>query len=381
MTDDARSGLGATLRAAARAVRAGHLEAAVALYRRAADAAPADWSTHYNLGTLLLGLGRPAEAAVALRAAIARDAERPEPHATLAMALLGVGDEEAGWREYLWRREAPRLPAARPRAALPDRLDGERVAVLNEQGLGDALFFLRYAAALAARGATVVHDPFPKLAPILDRVPWLARPTAPPDRRLPLGDLPFLVAAHRSDPHPPALALSAPPRRRAAVARRLAEIAAGPWLGATWRAGVRAGGALFKEVPPARLGAALRSWPGPVAVLQRAPRPDDVAAFQAGLGRPVVDLSALNERLEDMLAVLDCLAEHVGVSSTNVHLRAGLGRPSRVLVPWPAEFRWRAGAERSPWFPDSPTYRQGAGGDWAAALERLAEDVSAASGA
>jgi hypothetical protein len=76
-----------------------------------------------------------------------------------------------------------------------------------------------------------------------------------------------------------------------------------------------------------------------------------------------------------MLAALEVLDEHVCVSNTNVHLRAGLGRASRVLVPYPPEFRWMNAGAESPWFPGSPVYRETAEDGWAPALAALARDL------
>jgi hypothetical protein len=58
-----------------------------------------------------------------------------------------------------------------------------------------------------------------------------------------------------------------------------------------------------------------------------------------------------------------------------MHLRAGLGRAARVLVPMPPDWRWMAAGEASPWFPGFAIYRQDAGGSWSAALARLAGDI------
>ena len=44
------------------------------------------------------------------------------------------------------------------------------------------------------------------------------------------------------------------------------------------------------------------------------------------------------------------------VSNTNVHLRDGVGKSSRVFVPQPYEWRWMA-AGPSPWFPGSVVHR------------------------
>jgi hypothetical protein len=87
-------------------------------------------------------------------------------------------------------------------------------------------------------------------------------------------------------------------------------------------------------------------------------------------------MTALNEPLEDMLALLALLDDYVCVSNTNVHLRAGAGRTSRVLMPHPPEFRWMADGDESPWFPGTRIYRQTAAGDWACALTRLKKELS-----
>jgi hypothetical protein len=76
-----------------------------------------------------------------------------------------------------------------------------------------------------------------------------------------------------------------------------------------------------------------------------------------------------------MLALLAVLDEYVTVSNTNVHLRAAVGRGSRVLVPHPPEFRWMAAGRVSPWFPDSLIYRQDRAGSWDTAFAALTADL------
>ena len=60
-----------------------------------------------------------------------------------------------------------------------------------------------------------------------------------------------------------------------------------------------------------------------------------------------------------MLALLALLDDYVGVSNTNMHLRAGVNRTAKVLVPAPPEWRWMAEGKESPWFPGFTVYRQG----------------------
>jgi hypothetical protein len=73
-----------------------------------------------------------------------------------------------------------------------------------------------------------------------------------------------------------------------------------------------------------------------------------------------------------LLAVVD---EYVGVSSTMVHLRAGVGGSARITVAFPYEWRWMESGDESPWFPRARVYRQAPDGDWSAALSRLARDL------
>jgi hypothetical protein len=162
----------------------------------------------------------------------------------------------------------------------------------------------------------------------------------------------------------------------------LAELGPPPYLGLTWRAGTAPADQrgrswlLHKEIPVDALAGAVKGFPGTIIALQRLPRSGEIAQLSERVSRQVHDLTGLNEDLETMLALLAAIDEYVGVSNTNMHLRAGAGRTARVLVPRPAEWRWMVAGE-SPWFPGFRVYRQQRDGDWSAALGRLDRDVVA----
>lgn len=316
------------------------------------------------------------EAAIAwLRREHARRPGEP-PHPVMAVLLLAIGQWAEGWKQYLFRTHpAP----TRDVSALPMRLDGKRVLLRNEQGLGDVLFSLRFMPELLARGATIALECPDKLKPILaPRIDVDHR--AAFDLEIWLLDLPGRL---ETDAVPPPFPLQNDGPRDI-----LSSLGKPPYLGLTWQAGTNVLrrpeyrtelAVLHKEISPALLGSVVRGWPGTLVSLQRNPAPADLEALRKAAGAPIHDLSAVNENLPEALAILAELDEYVAVSNTNIHLIAGLGRTARVLVPHPPEWRWmREGS--SPWFPGFPIYRQSAKLDWTEALARLRTDLFSPAG-
>jgi hypothetical protein len=249
------------------------------------------------------------------------------------------------------------------------------VLLRGEQGIGDVLFFLRFAPALQARGFEIALGCEKKLHSILSSGPVLHEVREDIGEGLPIGDLPVLL---QSEDTPPAWPLQV--RAKAS----LESLGPAPYLGVTWRAGTDLArrreigqdpSALAKALAPGLLGGALRGWPGTVIVLQRAARPGDSAEFGAAFQGRFHDRSELGGDLPALLALLAALDDYVGVSNANVHFLAGLGKTARVLVPYPGEWRWMRRPGPSPWFPGFAVYRQPQSRDWTPALERLRADL------
>ena len=99
--------------------------------------------------------------------------------------------------------------------------------------------------------------------------------------------------------------------------------------------------------------------------------------FQQAVARPVLDLSAYNDDIENLLALSGLLDWYVGVSNTMTHLRAAAGGSSDVLVPLPTEFRWMNRGDSYPWFPKNTIYRQQSDGSWKTSSDSLARKLNA----
>lgn len=348
-----------------------------------------------NLGNALQSAGRLDDSVRAFDAALAlRD--DADTRWNKAFSLLLGGHFSAGWEAHLGRPARQKVEAAAPGAFdidLPDDLTGQTVMLRREQGLGDELFFLRFAPLLKARGATLLGKMSPKMIPLLERTGLFAELatdepslTRPIDRRVMVGDLPRIFGMGDGDKPPRALPLAPLPERVAALRGKLEAAGPRPWIGVTWRAGTpkdeqrgRKRRVLFKEAPLGDLAAALRGRAGTWVVLQRNPAPGEVERWAEQAGGACFDASDLNADLDDMLALLSLLDEHIGVSNTNMHLAASLGKTACVLVPYPPEWRWMA-TGASVWFEGFGVERQAPDGDWSAALAHLAQTIQGADG-
>ena len=358
-------------------------EEAIACFRKALAVDPRWFQAYSNLGLALEDAGRFDEAVDAYREAIAREPRFPAARQNLARLLMTVGRFAEGWEEYRWRMLAQGLSSVGPRAdapRLPDSLAGRRIALISEQGIGDVLFFLRFAPELARRGAVLSFQGDVRLHPLLDRTGLfaggLAGPNGAPigEEGTFIGDLPWLLAAHDPAAFPPPLPLSPLANRVNAMRSRLEALGPQPRVALTWRAGTTMTGpsaAQLKELPLEAFGQALRGRRATWISIQREPLPTENERILHALGAPVHDLSNANGDLEDMLALLSLVDEYIGVSNANTHLRAGLGGSQEVLVPFPPEWRWGASGDRSPWFPRMRVRREAPSGDWSAALASL----------
>ncbi len=429
----------------------GRFGEAEALLRRIIERAPEQVEAHLWLGAALSHLGRLRDALPCYRTATTlapNDAGAALAYAELLMengsitaglrwyaracnltggahaadslgdALLGAGLYAEGWAAYVQR---PYVAALREQlrvsplmTALPERLDGKHVCLVNEQGLGDEIFFLRFSPELRARGARITYHASAKLCSMLARTDGLDAvigenaPLPAADVTMLIGDLPHALhalpatsfraictpgdktAIREFAQHtavfwpalPPSIALEPLAEQVARMRGRLAHAGLPPYLGITWRAGtppqLQQGEdwALHKSIPVTQLAAALRDFRGTLIALQRRPAAAEIDTLSSALAQTVHDFTAMNEDLEGMLALLSLIDEYVGVSNTNMHLRAAAGRSARVLVPCPAEWRWMACGRESPWFPGFSVYRQGFDGDWMPALAALAADLS-----
>ncbi|MEX2202214.1 MAG: tetratricopeptide repeat protein [Dongiaceae bacterium] len=316
------------------------------------------------------------------RGLLAREPDHAGARSSLALALLAKGAFEEGWRDYEWRFRTDTLAAALRDYPQPlwdgRKLAGRTLLLDAEQGIGDAIQFLRYAAPLAAAGARIVAEAPRKLHRLLRTVPGIVALIDPADPRpafdlhAPLLSLPHLCAT-TLDTIPAAVPyLAAEPDLVARWRDRLAPLPR-PWIGLCWQGNPLHRGDRWRSLPLAALAPLAANTGGTFIGLQKGPGSEQVAgsSFGARLVDWSGDIDTGPDALVDTAAMMTSLDLVVSVDTAIAHLAGALARPTWLLLGHVPDFRWLLDRADSPWYPTMRLYRQTPRGDWAKVVAEI----------
>ncbi len=233
---------------------------------------------------------------------------------------------------------------------------------------------------LAARGARVLVQTQPALAPLLASAPGVAGAYGSADA-LPAFDaqLPLLSVAGAlgvdgaSIPHAvPYLACE--PRHAAKIAEELAPFRDTLRVGLAW-AGSRAHANDRRRSCPLAAIAPLLEMSGVAWFsLQKDDGEDQIAAVPAAHRLVLLDARRDFERKAALIAALDLV---VSVDTSTAHLAGALARPLWVLLPFAPDWRWQLDRADSPWYPTARLFRQPRAGDWPAVITEVQRALEA----
>ncbi len=381
----------------------GRFEEAIAAFERAE--ALGNQAATSNRGNSLLDLGRMGEALQAHRTAAERDPSLPGALYNLALTELRLGDWEHGWVDYeaRWRfREVHRAPRqfAQPRWR-GEALQGQRVLLHAEQGLGDTLQFCRYAALVAARGGAPILE---VQAPVerLMRSLAVVRAGQAETRMLgahcsevsggglgsdrerdfelecPLMSLPAVFGTTVDTVPWPGAYLGAEPAAVAEKRLQFRDAGPGPRVGLAWagnpryKADQRRSTRLVTLLPLVRaVDATWISLQKGEAAKQLAGLPDNVC---------VSDGSSQDHDLAETAALAATLDLVITTDTSIAHLAGAMGKPVWILLPYLADWRWMQETETTPWYPTARLLRQSTPGDWDGLIERVIGELRSAGG-
>ncbi len=355
----------------------GNLDEAVELFHRAIKLMPQGADLWFNLAETLHARLSLDEAREAYDQAIALRQDFAIAHLHKGMAWLREGHFRKGWEEYEWRWRAEGFPNT-PAPGIPwdgSPLNGADIFLTAEQGLGDILQFVRYAALVSDRGGRVILQVPQSMTRLMKTVPGVARviPTTQPlgggPVHAPLMSLPHLFGT-TLDTIPANIPYMKVDDEDAAIWRsRIGSD--GLKAGVVWRGNIdhrndaNRSGTLSMMAPLADL-------PGVrLFCLQKDPPVGD---------RPLPDtMMDLGPKLNDFAqtaAAVSCLDLIISVDTAVAHLAGALGKPVWLLLPHSPDWRWLLDRKDSPWYPSMRLYRQSRRGGWGPVMDQVCMDLT-----
>ncbi|HZU38671.1 MAG TPA: tetratricopeptide repeat protein, partial [Gemmataceae bacterium] len=371
----------------------GRFAEAEAAYLQTLRLNPRHADAHANLACVYQWQGRLAEAETAFQLAVWLAPDAAGLHWNRSLFWLQKGDFERGWPEYEWRWKKPTAPVygRRPRTFAQPRwdggpLEGKRVLLYMEQGLGDMLQFIRYARLLHERGGRVLVECPAFLAPLLATCPGVDQTVAEGatlpdfDVQAPLLSLPGLCGT-TLETVPAEVPYLFPPEERVMHWReRIAEYVSkngdrhletrsqSPFLvGIVWQGNPHHRWDHHRSVPLEQF-APLARMPGV-----------RLFSVQHGQGTeqlkhtrlPIVSLEVGD--FQETACIVKNLDLVVTVDTATAHLAGALGVPTWILLSVISDWRWLFERTDSPWYPTVRLFRQKRVDDWMPVFRRVAK--------
>lgn len=335
-------------------------------------------SVHVGLAQALISQGRLDEAEAPIRQAQEIDPNLIDIYLARARKHFLAGRLTEAWADYDWRKR--HIDFTPPHLPVPvwegQPLQGRTILLLGEQGAGDTIQFLRYAALLAGQGARVVVATSEALEALVRSVPGVAQ-VVTDGKQLPKTD----YYAHLLDL--PALFKT----ELATIPARIPYLplpAVTEDLRIPVPAGVRLKVGLAFAGNPRHRGDRLRS----IAFQDLAPLfgIEGAAFYSLQVGQPLpaeakpyldcgllTDLAPRLQSFADTAAVMSQLDLVISVDTALVHLAGAIGKPAWVLLPFAPDWRWMLKRGDTPWYPTLVLFRQPAANDWRGAIANTAK--------
>lgn len=377
----------------------GAIENAVADYRRALQLDPAMVLASNNIGNLLSLLGETEKSRDQFTHSLNIKPDCAEARLFRGMQNLNLGELEQGFEDFEARWASGQIPVRLfegRNGRIPqwngEGLDGKRLYLYGEQGLGDQVQFIRYAKAIKDRwpGAYVAVEVGLAVTRLLRNVEGV-------------DELVIFGEEIKSDFDYVCPMLSAPRVLKTTLDTIPAErqyIYPDPYRAKVWKRDLAA----YKETQNGNKLVGL-CWSGlsrpllPMANKIDAKRSTDLGTFaplfqipgvtfvslQHG-GRseqaknpppnaPILDNTEFFHDFSDTAALMANLDLVISVDTAVVHVAAALGKPTWVLSRFDGCWRWHFGKDPkrtdSPWYPTVRVFRQPGPGNWAGMMKEV----------
>lgn len=386
----------------------GQFEDALSCYANAIRVNPGYCDAYSNMGILQTELHRWPEAIRSFQDALQFNPEHAQTLWNKSLLLLTHGDFKAGFALYAarWREEvliSPILNTKKPWALKSsssnfDLAEGrvcDRLLIWSEQGIGDVVMFgalLDKASSLANQLLVQIDS---RLIPVFKRsFPEIEFFTKEDgvcddkfDEHMPIGQLAQLYCQSldsfksirpgylRSDP------------ARKALLKAKLPLNGKPSVGISWRSMNDKKGRDRSMSVTDLVGSLCFDGQDGFDLsrfnfidLQYASTPTELKAVEQTTGIEILKFADIDNHgdIDGLIALMDACDLIISIDNSTVHLSGALGKPTFVLLPFSADWRWGLSSSSSYWYPRVRLYRQPQAGAWAQPLFELQTDLLSA---
>jgi tetratricopeptide (TPR) repeat protein len=350
----------------------GKVEEAIGWYMRSLSLNPNHHKSCNCLCNANFDLGNLDESTAWCERALALKPDYGDALMNQCLLQLLKGDYVNGWRNYevRWKVYTPRT-SPQPKW-LGGPLNGARIMLHAEQGLGDSLQFLRYVPIVQAAGGKVMLDLPVKLRRIATQLPGVMAfvNTGDPlpyfDCHTPLMSLPLCFGTTLENIPARVPYLSAPPEALQAAAA-LPWPSSGLKVGVAWTGNPDHPKNGFRSVPLELLEPLFGIEGVHFFSLQIGPEAAELAVRKL----QITDLAPATTDMADTAAQMAHLDLVITIDTSMAHLAGALARPVWVLLSHTPDWRWLIDREDSPWYPTARLFRQQKPGEWQSVIERV----------
>lgn len=270
-------------------------------------------------------------------------------------------------------------------------IQGKRLALTMDQGLGEQLLFLRFVPEIAARSQVAAVELDPRLVPLARRsypdvnfVPWV-KPTHPDilDSTLDfygvLGDFGQILRTNERDfvGLPPAI--NADPKKVSVWREKARAAANGDVVVGLSYASEKSPMAMEKSIPLTQLNGLKDVGGVKFLNLQYGESRQHMNDWALDIGLTLLDFPETDpiKDVDEHAALILATDLVISVSTATAHFSAALGHPTWVLLPYaqPHYLYWSGAEDSSIWYPSVTTLTPKPGEGWSFVGERLAQTI------
>jgi len=260
-------------------------------------------------------------------------------------------------------------------------LNGQRVLIHAEQGLGDSIQFIRYAPRIVERGGVVVVECQQALVELfktargVSEVVAAGEPLPPFDFHVPMLSQPLVFKTTLETIPGEIHYLTADPARCEIWRQKIGGERSRLRAGLVWGGNPANPGDRTRSIRLEKLLPLLRVEGVDFFSLQKDRGAEQIREVP-GAAR-IIDHTGSLSSFAETAALLVQLDLVISVDTAIVHLAGALGRPVWALLPLAPDWRWLLNRYDSPWYPTLRLFRQPRIADWDSVIVEVREQLEA----